>query len=64
MKLSKIEAIVEKQLAIQDLDKEIDALFRKQEELKKSGKDGSPEYMQVLYKLRDLTRQRIGQLGE
>lgn len=45
-----------------ELDSEINALFIRQDELKKLGRDRNDdiEYMQNLYRLRDLTRQRNG----
>ena len=45
-------------LGIARLDAACNAGFRKLEELKAAGKDGSPEYMQALYELRALTRSR------
>ena len=41
------------------LDAACNAGFRKLDELKRAGKDGTPEYMQALYSLRDLTRARV-----
>ena len=41
------------------LDAACNAGFRKLDELKAAGKDGSPEYMQALYVLRDMTRARV-----
>ena len=41
------------------LDAACNAGFRKLDELKATGKDGTPEYMQALYALRGLTRSRV-----
>lgn len=43
----------------QELDAACNAGFRKLDELKAQGKDGTQEYMQALYLLRDLTRARV-----
>ena len=47
-----------------ELDAQCNALFRKLEEMKKSGldKNDNQEYMQTLYTLRDLTRERTNVL--
>ena len=44
---------------VAELDAACNAGFRRLDELKSQGKDGSPEYMQALYALRDLTRARM-----
>jgi len=47
----------------ESLDAACNAKFRKLDELKRAGKDGSPEYMQALYALRDITRARVQSCG-
>jgi hypothetical protein len=44
---------------LQALDAVCNAGFRKLDELKAAGKEGTHEYMQALYALRDLTRSRV-----
>lgn len=44
---------------LEPLDAACNAWFRKLDALKAEGKDGTQEYMQALYALRDLTRARV-----
>jgi len=42
-----------------DYDKAINALFKRQDELKAQNMTDSQEYLQNLYTLRDMTRERL-----
>lgn len=50
-------------MKLRELDSECNRLFRKLDAMKaaKEDRNDNPVYMQTLYTLRDLTRQRLGQ---